>query len=216
MAAIPVICRRHLGLLLLIAFCSVALLGCGPRRESEDTSVASEEVPLNTTESSRRPHTPSTDLPLDEGGFQTHPSKIIVVKLAMVDGAVVCSISDATGTRPIGEQDKWRLGTLEEYIRDRTTDGHPLYHRLNSEILARLEGAAAWPSSPARVLIDIPKPAERDSDPRLMIDKSIPWGFVTIVVDAIVTFNERRRADGKSPLGVGFLYSRSDSRANGD
>jgi len=49
-----------------------------------------------------------------------------------------------------------------------------------------------------------------------MIDKSIPWGFVTIVVDAFVTLNDRRRAAGKSPMGITFLRGKNDTKSSKD
>jgi hypothetical protein len=144
------------------------------------------------------------DLPLDEGPNPTpaEPVDRITLRMKWENNAMYYAVDVGKANSLLRGDNLMTGGTLGDMMRDRVTDGNPHYTNIHRQIVDRLRAASVEAANATKIEVAMASDTKASSD--LQIDKTAPWGFVTLAVDACSSLNQERKAAGKDPYSVTF------------
>jgi len=145
----------------------------------------------------------AADLPMDEGPWRpSEPVENVTLRMQWQDQHMVYAV-DTDRTNSL-EQGRGLIsgGTLADLMGDRTTHGNPHYSGVFANVRDRLAEALVNADHATKVQIAMANDTSDSS--ALQVDRTAPWGFVTLAVDACTAVNRQRKIMGKPPVDVTF------------
>ncbi|MCK6440350.1 MAG: biopolymer transporter ExbD [Planctomycetes bacterium] len=154
------------------------------------------------------------ELPQDQGAPITpaEPKDFIAVRLFWKNNQMIYEVDVRTGSSQGTGKYAIQAGSLETLIFQAAAPGHGAYRRVFDELLMRVEACAAKMKTANRVEISMSLDPTRSSGEQ--IAGTAPWGFVTLALDALSQFNEKRRMNGLEPLPVAFKNTEPDGSSS--
>jgi len=151
------------------------------------------------------------DLPLDEGPnpFEALPVDRITLRMKWENNTMFFAV-DVGKVNSLERGDNLLTGgTLVDLRNDRVTDGNPHYSKIHGDLVARIRAASLEAPTSTKIELALASNTKISSDQQ--VDKTAPWGFLTMAVDACSFINQERKAGGKDPYGVTFKNTAPDS-----
>jgi len=144
------------------------------------------------------------DLPLDEGPnpVPAEPVDRITLRMKWDNNTMFYAVDVGKANSLERGENLLTGGTLADMMQDRVTNGNPFYTNVHTELVNRLVAASLEAANATK--IEVAMASDTKASSLLQIDKTAPWGFVTLAVDACTSVNQQRKAMGKDPFGVTF------------